>query len=66
MLVAIWHGGCMLAGKRIRYGRVLVCGRWDVIPGVLGPDISIVGEEPGLKEGKMREQGTILADRHLP
>jgi hypothetical protein len=48
MLVAIWHGGCTLAGKRGDYGSILVRGGWDMIPSVLGPDIVVLGEEPGL------------------
>jgi hypothetical protein len=47
-LVAVWHGGCALAGKRGGYGGILVRGGRDVIPGIVGPDVVVVGQEPGL------------------
>jgi hypothetical protein len=64
MLVAIWHGGCTLASKRGGYGGVLVRWGWDMIPGVLGPDIVFLGEEPGFV-GKTRD-GCEREGRHLP
>jgi hypothetical protein len=55
ILVAIWHGSCTLAGKRGGYGGVLVCWGWDMIPGVLGPDIVVLCEEPAFM-GKTRDE----------
>ena len=47
-LVVIWYGGRTLASKRSGYGRILVRGGRDVIPGVLRPDIVVLSQEPGL------------------
>ena len=61
-LVVIWYGGRTLASKRSGYSRILVRGRWDVIPGVLRPDIIVLGQEPVLMKGKTTCEGVIFTD----
>ena len=48
VLVIIWHRGSTLSGERGSYGRILVLGRWDMVPRVLGPDVGVLGKESGL------------------
>jgi hypothetical protein len=46
-LVIIWHRSSTLPGEGGSYGRILVHGGWDMIPCVLGPDVGVLGKEPG-------------------